>query len=159
MVEWYRVGAPYETVMDDTRGACRARRPAPPGATTLAWRGRTADPFAAAERLTVADAFRRHAGIDLLATLATTATAWPARRRAGPESASRTDDTWSDIFSRILVEKVEPALGYRPPDAPRRIPGRPRRRLLASVAATTRASPSASSSMPAASSSPTASPS
>ena len=39
------------------------------GTEQLTFRGLLADPFAAPERLTVAEAFARFAGIDLLATL------------------------------------------------------------------------------------------
>jgi lysyl-tRNA synthetase class 2 len=64
------------------------------------------------ERLTVAAAFERFAGIDLLATVkdgegdrAALATAAQHKVRIVA------DDTWSDIFSKILVEHVEPHLG------------------------------------------------
>src|SRR5262252_663418 len=69
LLEWYRADEPYDAVMADCAAilgvAARAA-----GSAQLVFRGRTADPFAAPERLTVADAFARHAGIDLLATLA-----------------------------------------------------------------------------------------
>jgi lysyl-tRNA synthetase class 2 len=111
MLEWYRAGARYEGVMKDTLAiiAEAARAAESP---TLAWRGRRADPFAPAERVTVADAFRRHAGIDLLAATDRDRLAADAGR-AGIRVAA--DDTWSDIFSRILVEKIEPVLGFGRP--------------------------------------------
>jgi lysyl-tRNA synthetase class 2 len=78
----------------------------------FSFRGRTADPFAEPELLTVAAAFERFAGIDLLATIsngegdrAALAAAAKGRVRATE------DDTWSDIFSKVLVEHVEPNLG------------------------------------------------
>ena len=111
MIEWYRAGARYETVMKDTLAiVAEAARAA--GSETLVWRGRKADPFAPAERVTVADAFRRHAGIDLFAATDRDRLAEDAGR-AGIRVA--VDDTWSDIFSRILVEKVEPVLGFGRP--------------------------------------------
>lgn len=83
------------------------------GALRLEWKGKSADPYAKPERLSVGDAFQRYAGIDLLATLTA---AEPDRDRlaaaagaAGIQVAG--DDTWSDIFSRILVERIEPQLG------------------------------------------------
>jgi lysyl-tRNA synthetase class 2 len=82
------------------------------GIGSFAFRGRTADPFAEPELLTVAGAFERFAGIDLLATIrdgegdrAALATAAETRVRIAD------DDTWSDIFSKVLVEHVEPNLG------------------------------------------------
>jgi lysyl-tRNA synthetase class 2 len=111
MLEWYRAGARYEAVMKDTLAIiAEAARAAESAA--LAWRGRRADPFAPAERVTVADAFRRHAGIDLLATTDRDRLAADAVR-AGIRVAA--DDTWSDIFSRILVERIEPVLGFGRP--------------------------------------------
>jgi lysyl-tRNA synthetase class 2 len=83
------------------------------GAATLTWRGRSVDPLAEPERLTVSDAFRQLAGIDLSASLGG---AGPnrdglARQAAAAGIKSAADDTWGDIFSRVLVAKVEPALG------------------------------------------------
>jgi lysyl-tRNA synthetase class 2 len=82
------------------------------GIGRFSFRGRTADPFAEPELLTVAAAFERFAGIDLLATInngkgdrAALAAAASARVRVTD------DDTWSDIFSKVLVEHVEPNLG------------------------------------------------
>jgi lysyl-tRNA synthetase class 2 len=113
MVEWYRAGAPYEAIMDDCAALVGAAARAA-GATVLTWRRHgqalTADPFAPFERLTVADAFARHAGIDLAATE-------NDRERFAAVAGVRVaaDDTWSDIFSRVLAEKIEPHLGIGRP--------------------------------------------
>lgn len=114
MLEWYRVGEGYETLMDDCAALLRlAARAA--GSGVLRFRGSSCDPFAAPERLSVADAFHRHAGIDLLATVG----ADGATDRDGLATQARTaglrvaeDDSWSDILSRILVTLVEPHLGH-----------------------------------------------
>lgn len=114
MLEWYRAGAPYETLMQDCAALLRLAAEAA-GATELRFRDHRCDPFAAPERLSVADAFRRHAGIDLLATISAdgatdrgglAAQAQAAGLRVAP------DDTWSDILSRVLVTHVEPHLGH-----------------------------------------------
>ncbi|WP_293795610.1 EF-P lysine aminoacylase EpmA [uncultured Bosea sp.] len=113
MLEWYRAGEDYEALMQDcTALLAEAARAA--GATTLRWRGIEADPFAEPERLTLQEAFERHAGIDLLRTV----TADREVDRGGLaadaiEAGIRVadDDTWSDIFSRILSERIEPHLG------------------------------------------------
>ena len=55
--------------MEDCAGDAGARPPRPRAPTVCASAAATADPFAAPERLTVAEAFERFAGIDLLATL------------------------------------------------------------------------------------------
>ncbi|BBE74494.1 EF-P lysine aminoacylase EpmA [Oharaeibacter diazotrophicus] len=116
LLEWYRAGAPYETLMDDC-AALLALATEAAGTTTLSWRGRTADPFAEPERLTVADAFARFAGIDLLATLSDDPTAAPDRDGLAAQAATRgyrvvVDDSWTDIYSRVLVQDVEPRLGF-----------------------------------------------
>jgi elongation factor P--(R)-beta-lysine ligase len=113
MLEWYRVGEDYTRLMQDCADLLRIAAQAA-GAVTLRFRDRSCDPFAAPERLSVADALMRHAGIDLLATIgpdgSTDAAALGAQMAAhGLRHAA--DDTWSDMLSRILVEKVEPNLG------------------------------------------------
>lgn len=108
MLEWYRAGAPYAAIMADTVAIVRAAAEAI-DAKDLRFRGRTADIAAEPEFLPVAEAFRRHAGIDLAALLGDRDGL--ARAAAGIGLRTTPDDTWSDLFSRILSEKVEPALG------------------------------------------------
>jgi lysyl-tRNA synthetase class 2 len=112
MLEWYRAHEPYEALMDDCASLlAEAARAA--GAAQLVYRGKAADPFAAAERLTVAEAFSRHAGIDLLATVRNgkgdRAALAAQAMKAGIAIAD--NDNWADIFSRVLVERVDPHLG------------------------------------------------
>jgi lysyl-tRNA synthetase class 2 len=79
----------------------------------LTFRGRKADAFAEPERLTVADACARYAGIDLLATLPGGEPDRDALADAARGAGIRVgdDDHWGDIFSRVLVEKIESNLG------------------------------------------------
>jgi elongation factor P--(R)-beta-lysine ligase len=111
MLEWYRADAAYDAVIADTiaivADAARAT-----GIGRFSFRGKIADPFAEPERLTVAAAFERFAGIDLLASVADgkgdrDRLAAAARQRVRISD----DDTWSDIFSKVLIEHVEPHLG------------------------------------------------
>ena len=82
------------------------------GIGTFSFRGRTADPFAEPELLTVAAAFARFAGIDLLATIAEGEGDRAALAAAAKDRVRLSDDdTWSDIFSKVLVEHIEPNLG------------------------------------------------
>jgi lysyl-tRNA synthetase class 2 len=112
LLEWYRAGEPYTAAMTDCAAILRVAARAA-GSTQVAFRGRSADPFAPPERLTVAAAFARFAGIDLLATLDGRAgdRAALARRAAAAGIRCADDDGWSDIFSRVLVERIEPHLG------------------------------------------------
>lgn len=117
MLEWYRARAPYAVLMDDCAGLLAAAADAA-GQRELVWRGGRCDPFAAPERVTLAEAFDRFAAIDLLATVAADGTTdAPALAGAARQAGIRTaaDDTWADVFSRILVERVEPRLGFGRP--------------------------------------------
>lgn len=107
MLEWYRAHEGYERVMDDAVTLLRIASEAA-GTGELIYRGKAADPREEPERLTVAQAFARHAGIDLLRTSDRDALAEVAQAK-GIRIAP--DDSWSDIFSRVLVEKIEPYLG------------------------------------------------
>jgi lysyl-tRNA synthetase class 2 len=116
MLEWYRTNEPYETLMQDC-AAILAEAAKAAGTLQMQWKGRTADPYAEPERLSVTDAFAKFAGIDLLATLdggeGNRDKLASGAQVAGIQTAG--DDNWSDIFSRVLVEKVEPQLGLGRP--------------------------------------------
>jgi elongation factor P--(R)-beta-lysine ligase len=111
MLEWYRANAAYDAIMGDTIVVI-AHAAQATGIGSFSFRGKRCDPFAEPDLLTVASAFDRFAGIDLLATIhggegdrAALAAAAKDRVRIAE------DDTWSDIFSKVLVEHVEPNLG------------------------------------------------
>ena len=117
MLEWYRADEPYEAVIADTLNVLRLAAETT-GIASMSYKGRACDPRAEAERLTVAEAFARYAGIDPLATLSDSG---EGNRPALAEQARRTDfdiadnDTWADIFSKILVTRVELNLGIGMP--------------------------------------------
>ncbi len=111
MLEWYRVGASYEQMMQDC--AAMARIATDNG--LLTWKGRTCDTCQPFQRLALAEAFHTLADIDLNATMTDEGEViLPAMRAAALQVGIRIaeDDTWSDIFSRVLVEKIEPFLGF-----------------------------------------------
>lgn len=113
MLEWYRARAPYETLMDDC-AAILAGAAEAAGASRLQFRGIEVDPHAEPERLTVAEAFARFADTDLLATIGPDGTGDRDRLAAAAVAGGMRvafDDTWSDVFSRMIVDKVEPNLG------------------------------------------------
>jgi len=108
MLEWYRANEDYGCVIEDSLALVRLAAEVT-GAAEFRWRDRACDPRAEAEWLTVADAFEVHAGIDLLSALDDRDTLATRARRAGLNVAD--DDTWADIFSKVLVARVEPKLG------------------------------------------------
>jgi len=117
MLEWYRAEEPYTAVIAD----CLAilGEAADVTATRMfSCRHRSCDPRAEPERITVAEAFAKFAGVDLLATLSADGEGdrdrlAEAARACGVKTAE--DDTWPDIFSKILVARIENNLGIGRP--------------------------------------------
>ena len=110
MLEWYRAHAGYQTIMED----CAALLSLVPS-RELRWQGRLCDATAAPERLTVADAFARHAGVDLLATIGEEGPGDAARLAREAGLAMHEGDSWDDVFFRIMFDKIEPHLGVGRP--------------------------------------------
>jgi elongation factor P--(R)-beta-lysine ligase len=113
MLEWYRAYAPLERLIEDC-AAIIALAAHVAGAKRFMYRDREANPFDAPERLTVRDAFWRYAGIDIYDSLpinGRTDAETLARQAKGSGVRIAPDDDWSDIFSRLLTERVEPNLG------------------------------------------------
>jgi lysyl-tRNA synthetase class 2 len=113
MLEWYRAEEPYQTIMADCASLLALAAEAA-GARVLSFRDLSVDPHAEPERMTVAEAFAVFASIDLLATVASDGTTdrdelATVARAQGVRVAF--DDSWADVFSRVLVEKIEPNLG------------------------------------------------
>jgi elongation factor P--(R)-beta-lysine ligase len=109
MIEWYRVGAALDDVMDDAVALCRVALETT-GQATLSWKAGTCDPALPAERITLVEAFRQYAGIDLDALLEDRDAFATAAASAGVGVAP--DASWSDIFSAVLVAKIESRLGF-----------------------------------------------
>lgn len=104
MLEWYQPGLSFTGLMDQTEEFLRAVLPQ---AVTV--RGITTD-LSHFQRLTVAEAFARHTGADVLAT------AGDAAALAAQAGAKlRENETWEDLFFRLLLERIEPQLGRTHP--------------------------------------------
>jgi len=110
MLEWYRVEEPCDVLMHDC-AAVLALAAETAGTTRFSFRDRAIDPFVKPERLTVSEAFSRYAKIDLVAILPPQPAAVFAAAAAAAGIRTAADDTWGDIFSRVLVERIEPQLG------------------------------------------------
>jgi lysyl-tRNA synthetase class 2 len=120
MLEWYRAREPYTRLMEDCATILRVAADVT-GRGRWEFRGRSALPSRAPERESIDALFRRHAGIRLIED--TLPAGRPDRDALAREAARvgirvAADDTWSDIFSRVLVERIEPALGTTPDAAP-----------------------------------------
>jgi lysyl-tRNA synthetase class 2 len=104
MLEWYRPGAGMADLVAETLDLLRAVLP-----PSVTCRGVTTD-LAAAETITVAEAFARHAGADLLGTVGDA-----AALAASAGVRLRPGEDWEDLFFRLLLERVEPHLGRAHP--------------------------------------------
>jgi lysyl-tRNA synthetase class 2 len=100
MLEWYRPGGTMEDLIEETFALLRAVLP-----PVVTCRGITVS-LEGFECLTVAEAFSRHVGADLLGTL-DDAPALAAQ--AGVRL--REGEDWEDLFFRLLLDRVEPAIG------------------------------------------------
>lgn len=110
MLEWYRVGEPYEQLMTDVVDLVRVAS----AGRLMRYRGHVCDPEQSPEILSVPDAFLRHAGIDLLSTMDGGGAGDPASLARQMDRAGirhMAGETWSDLFSRILSERIEGQLG------------------------------------------------
>src|SRR5216683_5976218 len=117
MLEWYRAGAGYRDLMADCE-ALLGRAQAAAGVAALSWNGRRADACRPWQRLSVAEAFARHARIDLLATAPDPArpdAALLAAAAAKTGIAPHPGDDWETLFFRIFLERIEPHLGIGVP--------------------------------------------
>jgi lysyl-tRNA synthetase class 2 len=110
MLEWYRAGQGYEALMEDCAAILRIAAKAA-GVTEFRHRDITCDPFAPPHRTTLADQAARY-GVDLLPTLDCPANLATQLSTIGIAPGS--DDTWSDLFSRLLTARIEPGLGPGP---------------------------------------------
>ncbi|HEY8261313.1 MAG TPA: EF-P lysine aminoacylase EpmA [Methylosinus sp.] len=108
MLEWYRAHEPPERVMEDCAGLLTAAAEAV-GTERFAWRGASVDPFEEPEAISCREAFDRYASVDLAALIGDRDGLARAAARDGVRVTA--DDGWSDLFSKLLSEKVEPELG------------------------------------------------
>ena len=104
MLEWYRPGADMDDLIAETAALLRAVLPG-----TVRVRG-VETSLDRIERLTVAEAFDRYTGADVLGT------GGDAPALAAQAGARlRENENWEDLFFRLLLEKIEPNLGRAHP--------------------------------------------
>ncbi|HXP72854.1 MAG TPA: EF-P lysine aminoacylase EpmA [Stellaceae bacterium] len=117
MLEWYRAHASYRDLMDDCETLLRDALTAAGGAA-FRWQGRGADPTSPWQRISVAEAFERWCGIDLLATAPDPASPSFERLAAAARPLGiepHPGDDWEDLFFRIFLARIEPELGVGAP--------------------------------------------
>ena len=104
MLEWYNPGASMSDLMDETEALLRATLP-----PVVTCRDITCN-LGEFERLTVAEAFTRHVGADVLGTAGD-----PEALATQAGVRLREDENWEDLFFRLMLERVEPHLGQSRP--------------------------------------------
>jgi len=109
MLEWYRVDADYEDAIRDTIRVVRAACRAVSEGGDLFFGGRTYNLGDRWEEITMAEAFKRYAGVDSFTHDDLAGALDDLGYRAGPEH------TTEDLFFHIYVEAVEPSLGVERP--------------------------------------------
>jgi lysyl-tRNA synthetase class 2 len=104
MLEWYLPGADMADLVAETHALLRCVLP-----PTVTCRGVTTalDDY---EVLTVAEAFTRHVGADVLGTAGN-----PSALAAQARTPLRQGENWEDLFFRLLLERIEPHLGQACP--------------------------------------------
>jgi lysyl-tRNA synthetase class 2 len=113
MLEWYRRGASYLDLMEECAALVRTCQHAA-GAQALSWRGHTADAIGEWQRISVAEAFQEHCGLDLLATAPDPLLPdynHLAAAANGIGIAPHPGDDWETLFFRIFLDRIEPRLG------------------------------------------------
>lgn len=108
MLEWYQAGMDYREMMDETIDLIRH---AVPGKMTA--QGKTCDPHLPVEKITVVDALRKYADVDIIGNLCDLAHIHAEAARIGVYVSP--GDDWENALLKILMEKVEPNLGNAAP--------------------------------------------
>ncbi len=108
MLEWYRAGGSLADMRQDCVNLVQAAARAA-GKPVFTAQGMVCDPFTEWEILTVPDSFQLYAGISLMDTLGDAPALAAQVRRAG--FRARDDESWDDLFFRVMGEAIEPRLG------------------------------------------------
>ena len=112
MLEWYRGGEPYQQLWDDCAALLKIAA-TETGRTTWDYRGSACNVTDACDAISLHQAFLQFVQIDLRLIGDDTAAFAAAAAVAGVQTG--VDDSWSDIFARILTERIEPGLGKLQP--------------------------------------------
>jgi lysyl-tRNA synthetase class 2 len=108
MLEWYRAEEGWEAIADDVEALCVEAAKAVNGTTRLS----AVDLQPPWERLTVSEAFSRHAGV---AVDGDEAPAALKRKLEGAGHKTGGATAWDDVFFTVFLDAVEPNLGRARP--------------------------------------------
>ncbi len=108
LIEWYRAYASYEEIMADVENLVAHVVKSVLGQSSVVRAEREIGVQPPWERVRVRDAFARWAAVDLEACA--DAESLFRRARALGYGSARREDSWEDLYHKILLEKVEPEL-------------------------------------------------
>jgi lysyl-tRNA synthetase class 2 len=117
ILEWYEVGGDYLSVLKDLEGMILyLTRTVPVRSNnqgrSFKYQGKEYDLTSPWEKITVAEAFEKYAGIDTETMLDET-----RLRNAGISKGYQVDEmtTWEEIWNQIIANEIEPKLGLTAP--------------------------------------------
>ena len=120
ILEWYRVGANYLDIMKDCEALVSHIARSLGRGETLTYQGRTIDLTAPWERMTIAQGFKKYAGVDFDLFLDERHAREIAIKK-GYTVESTT--TWEEIYNQIFLNEIEPHLGQGRPTIIYEFPG------------------------------------
>ncbi len=104
LLEWYQAGMDYKEMMRETVDIIRAVAP-----NKITFNGKTSDPHAEWEIITVVDALKKYASVDISQQLGNLTHIKSEAARIGVYVSEH--DDWENALLKILMDKVEPHLG------------------------------------------------
>jgi lysyl-tRNA synthetase class 2 len=122
ILEWYRVGVDYKAIMEDCERLVLSMNHLinPKSPATLRYQGKTIDISPGWERLTVARAFRKYAGVDFDKFLD-----FGAAKKIAKKKGYRIEPntTWEELYNQIFLNEIEQHLGQTKPTILYEFPG------------------------------------
>lgn len=117
MIEWYRVNASYIDLMKDCEDLIKTIA-SKLKIKKVKWENYECDLFKKWEKISVNEAFKKYANFDITDAIDNdeNPSAKTIARFAKKLNISVSDnDTWQDIYYKIMLEKIEPNLGIEQP--------------------------------------------
>lgn len=112
ILEWYRVGAAYESIMEDCEKLLLSILQVMGGNGHLVYQGQQIDLSPGWERLTVAEAFARYAKVNMEDFFQI-----DKARHTAQEKGYKVEqnNTWEELYNQIFLNEIEPKLGFGRP--------------------------------------------
>jgi lysyl-tRNA synthetase class 2 len=113
MIEWYRTGVDYRTLMEDTEQLVQTLAEKLFGRTVIEFREQRLDVSTPWPRLTTAEAFNRYANLELAPLLDDVEKFRAVVLEKGCQVSE--NDSFNDLFFKIFLRDIEPNLGRDKP--------------------------------------------